>query len=492
MVVVGSSPRLDETQPVTESNELSLRRDLSPLAGIAIVVGTVIGTGIFLKSAVMAQLLGSATWVLAAWVAAGVLSVAGSMTYAELGAMLPHAGGPYVYLRSAYGKLPAFLFGWKELLSTKGASNAAVSVGIAIFLSALIPVHVIWAQRSFDMLGEKINWQFGSQQLEAIAFIAILSVINSVGVSAGGWTQTALMMAKLLGIAFLVVGAFFFGQHGSWAHIVAGNGGEPTHFPPLAAFGAAMIAALWAYSGWGDLSIAAGEVRSPGRNIPRGLIVGILIVMGVYVITNLAYVYALPIAAVASSNSTSFPNAPPVAARVAASFLGTSGAAFLSLLFVVSALGTLNGGILTGSRIPFAMARDAQFPRGLASVNSRTRTPVAAIALLGVWAAALTLTGTFDQLTTLVVFVDILIDFFGAATIFVLRRSMADTVRPYKTPWYPFVPAAYIATLGWLIVNTVRTSPLEAVGGLGILVLGLPVYWYFLRHERQTLTARYG
>lgn len=463
-----------------------LRRDLTPIGAIAIVVGTVIGTGIFLKAAVMTQLLGSAGWVLAAWIAAGLLSIAGVLIYAELGAMLPHAGGPYVYLRTAYGKLPAFLFGWKELLSTKGASNAAVSVGIAIFLTALIPVHVVWAHHTFRVFGEQINWQFGSLQLEAIGAIVMLSVINAWGVAAGGGAQTVLTFAKLLGIAFLVVGAFFF-AHGGWTNFA----GLPAahHAPGIAAFGAAMIAALWAYSGWGDLSLAAGEVRSPGRNIPLGLIAGMLLVMAVYVITSLAYSYALPLTQIATSSSTAYPNAPPVAARVAAAFLGAGGAAFLSLLFVVSALGTLNGGILTGSRLPFAMARDGQFPRLLAQVHPTSRTPVAGIVMLGVWACALTLAGTFDQLTTLVIFVDIVLDVFGAATIFVLRRTMAESVRPYRTPWYPFVPLIYVATLVWLVVNTVIASPLEAVGGLGILLTGLPVYWYFNRRKVQPSVA---
>lgn len=432
----------------------------------------------------MAQLLGSTGWLLAAWVAAGLLSLAGTLTYAELGAMLPHAGGPYVYLGRAYGRLPAFLFGWKELLSTKGASNAAIGVGIAIFLTALIPVQAVWARHTFHVFGETVPWQFGSAQLEAIAVIAILSAINCIGVSSGGRAQIVLTICKLGGIAFLVVGAFWFARSGSWTHLLA-PGASVRHLPAIAAFGAAMIAALWAYSGWGDLSIAAGEVHEPGRNLPRGLILGILVIIGVYVIANVAYVYVLPIHVIATSNSTAFPNAPPVAGRVAAAFLGAGGAAFLSLLFVISALGTLNGGILTGSRIPFAMARDGQFPRALAHLDPRTRTPVRAIVLLGIWASALTLTGTFDQLTTLVIFVDIAIDFFAAGSIFILRRTMPQAVRPYRTPFYPLVPALYIATLGWLIVTTIVTSPLEALGGLVILVIGLPVYWHYHRSKAR-------
>jgi APA family basic amino acid/polyamine antiporter len=461
-----------------------LRRDLSFTGSVAIVVGTVIGTGIFLKSAVMAQLLGSAPWVLAAWAAAGLLSIAGTLTYAELGAMLPHAGGPYVYLREAYGKLPAFLFGWKELLSTKGASNAAVSIGIAIFLSALIPIHVVWAEHPFKLFGETIDWQFGSQQVEAIAIIIVLSAINCMGVAAGGRAQTILVALKLVGIAFLIVGAFFFAKGGTWAYFrdTLGTG----HVPGIAAFGAAMIAALWAYSGWGDLAIAAGEVRRPGRTIPLALIGGILLIMAVYLLANAAYEYALPISQIATSSSTAFPTSPPVAARVAQAFLPVGGAAFLSLLFVISALGTLNGGILTGSRIPFAMARDGQFPKALAQVHPTTRTPVNSIVLLAIWACLLTLSATFDQLTTVIIFVDIVLDIFGAASIFILRRTMADAVRPYRTPLYPLVPIAYLITLVWLVADTAVTSPVEALGGLVILLIGLPIYWYY---RRQTAAA---
>jgi basic amino acid/polyamine antiporter, APA family len=460
-----------------------LRRDLSFTGSVAIVVGTVIGTGIFLKSAVMAQLLGSAPWVLAAWAAAGLLSIAGTLTYAELGAMLPHAGGPYVYLREAYGKLPAFLFGWKELLSTKGASNAAVSIGIAIFLSALIPIHVVWAEHPFKLFGETIDWQFGSQQVEAITIIIILSAINCMGVAAGGRAQTILVALKLIGIAFLIVGAFFFAKGGTLAHFRDTLGGGS---PGIGAFGAAMIAALWAYSGWGDLAIAAGEVRRPGRTIPLALIGGILLIMAIYLLANAAYTYALPISQIATSSSTAFPNAPSVAAKVAGVFLGAGGAAFLSLVFVISALGTLNGGILTGSRIPFAMARDGQFPKALAQVHPTTRTPVNSIVFLAVWACLLTLSATFDQLTTVIIFVDIVLDIFGAASIFILRRTMADAERPYRTPLYPLVPIAYLATLVWLVADTVLTSPVEALGGLVILLIGLPIYWYY---RRQTAAA---
>lgn len=469
-----------------EDSTNPLRRALTPTSSVAIVIGTVIGTGIFLKSAVMSQLLGSAWWVLAAWAAAGLLSIAGTLTYSELGAMLPHAGGPYVYLRAAYGKLPAFFFGWKELLSTKGASNAAVSIGIAIFLTALIPYRVVWVEHPFHLFGETIDWQFGSQQLEAIAVIIILSAINCLGVAAGGRAQTLLTGAKLLGIVFLLIGAFFFARGASWSHLFQSiNGG---HAPGMAAFGAAMIAALWAYSGWGDLAIAAGEVLKPGKYIPLALIGGILLIMLIYLVTNAAYFYALPTDQVAAASSTKFPHAPALGALVAQAFMGSAGAAFLSLLFVISALGTLNGGILTGSRIPFAMARDGQFPPQLAEVNAKTRTPVNSIVLLAVWACLLTLSATFDQLTTVVIFVDIVLDLFGAASIFVLRRTMPDAIRPYRTPLYPLVPIAYMATLFWLVADTVLTSPVEALGGLAILVLGLPVYLYYRRTSAAPTT----
>jgi len=460
----------------------SLRRELNPTGAISIVVGTVIGTGIFLKSAVMSQLLGSSEWVLAAWAAAGLLSIAGTLTYAELGAMLPHAGGPYVYLREAYGKLPAFLFGWKELLSTKGASNAAVAIGIVIFLNALVPWNAVWFQHPVQLFGETIPWQFGSHQLEAIAIIIILSMINSLGVAAGGWTQTILTGAKLIGIAFLIIGAFFVAQGGSVSNLFAAPASG--HAPGIAAFGAAMIAALWAYSGWGDLAIAAGEVRAPGRNVPLGLIGGILIIMAAYMLTNAAYAFVLPFDQIATSSSTAFPNAPAVAERAASAFMH-GGAAFLSILFVISALGTLNGGILTGSRIPFAMARDGQFPQALAKVDPKTRTPVTSIVLLAIWASLLTVSGTFDQLTTLVIFVDITLDVFGSASIFVLRRKMPGAERPYRTPLYPLVPIAYLATLIWLVGDTIKTSPLEALGGIVILLLGLPVYWYYRSRPAQ-------
>lgn len=446
-----------------------------------------IGTGIFLKSAQMSQLLGSAGWVLAAWVAAGLLSIAGSLTYAELGAMMPHAGGPYVYLREAYGKLPAFFFGWKELLFTKGASNAAVSVAIATFFAQIVTSQAVWAQHSFRLLGETVTWQFGSQQMEAILFIVVLSAINCAGVAFGGGAQTLLTVIKVVGIAFLVVGALFFAHAGSWSNLAVPPASG--HAPGVPAFGLAMVAALWAYSGWGDLGIAAGEVRTPGRNIPFGLIGGVLLIIAIYVATNAAYFFALPLREIATAASTAYPNAPPVAALVASSFLGSAGAKFLSVLFIISALGTLNGGILTGTRIPFAMARDGQLPRSLAEVNAKTRAPIRSIVLLAVWACLVTLTGTFDQLTTMIIFVDIALDFFGALSLFVLRRKMPNAERPYRTPWYPIVPLAYMLTLGWLVANTIATSPVEAIGGITLVALGLPVYFYFRRQRAAASPA---
>lgn len=295
----------------------SLLRTLTLTDAIALVVGTVIGTGVFLKTAVMTQQLGSPTLVLLAWLAAGLLSLAGALAYAELGAMFPHAGGEYVYLGRAFGDTPAFLYGWMQFAVAGAGGIAGLSVGFAIFLSALIPLGGAWVERTFQLFGQEVHWQFGLPQVVAVAAIVLLSAINCIGVAVGGRVQAVLTAAKLVGIAVIVAGVFFFSRNASWSHLA--TPGIP-QLGGVQAFGAAMMAALWAYNGWYLLPVVAGEVRNPQRNVPRGLILGMLAVMATYLLANLSYFYALPLTEVVTSNSTAHPDALPVAAKAAQTF----------------------------------------------------------------------------------------------------------------------------------------------------------------------------
>lgn len=459
-----------------------LVRGLSLSATISLVVGTIIGTGVFLKSAKMAQAVKTPELVLLAWVAAGLLSLAGALSYAELGAMLPAAGGEYVYLRAAYGDLPAFLFGWMRLVVGSTGSLASIAAGFAIFLAALFPMDAVWAQKTFTFLGQQIVWTLGPQQVAAVCLILFLSAINCLRVAFGGRVQSFFTLAKVLAIVAIMGGAFFFAPSATWDHLRA-PAGVPA-WSGWSAFGAAMLAALWAYDGWNNMPMAAGEVKDPGRNIPRGLIFGMFIVLAVYLLVNLAYCYALPISEIATSSSTLHGSAPPVAAKAARAFLPRYGATLMAIAGVLSTIGALNGSILTGARIPYAMARDGLFFARFADLNARTAVPVPSIIFQGIWGSILALSATFDQLTDCVVFAGMI--FYASTTIavFVLRRKTPNAPRPYKTLGYPFVPIVYILVALWLLLNTLYTSKVESIAGLVLIALGLPVFFWQRRGRR--------
>jgi APA family basic amino acid/polyamine antiporter len=465
---------------MTENNP-PLLRALTLTDAIALVVGTVIGTGVFLKTAVMTQQLGRPSLVMLAWLAAGLLSLAGALAYAELGAMFPQAGGEYVYIGKAYGEAPAFLYGWMQFAVAGAGGIAGLSTGFAIFLSALIPLGNPWVGRTFHLLGQEIHWQLGATQFVALGAIVFFTVVNCLGVALGGRVQSFLTILKLIGIAAIVVGVFVAAQGGSWANLTTSLHGS--QLAGISAFGAAMMAALWAYNGWYILPICAGEVSEPQRNVPRGLIIGMIAVMATYLVANLSYFYALPLTEIATSNSTAHPSALPVAAKAAQTFLGPSGVAFISIAFVVSTLGALNGCVMGQARIPFAMARAGLFFRRLGETNPKSKAPVWATIAQSAWGCVLVFSGTFDQITTYTMFALWL--FFGVtvSAVFVLRRKMPNAERPYKTLGYPVVPILFILVALWLVINSIVTTPIESLLGLFLITLGLPVYLYFRRRR---------
>jgi APA family basic amino acid/polyamine antiporter len=461
-----------ENQPV---------RALKLTDATALVIGGVIGTGVFLKAAVMTQQVGTPTLVLTAWVAAGLLSLAGALTYAELGAMMPNAGGEYVYLRESYGAAPAFLYGWTQIAVAQTAGIAALATACAAFISTLVPLTSVWAAHSFRLLGRTIDWQFGLQQVVAIGLILIFSAINCGSILLGGRVQSVLTAAKVLGIAVIVGGVFFLSPTTSWANLRSAPGAP--QWSGMTAFGAAMLAALWAYNGWNFMPMAAGEVKEPGRNIPRALIGGVLLVILIYCVANLSYFYALPVEQVATGYSTAYRDGLPVATKAAQTFLGEAGARFVSVIFILSTIGALNAGILGTARIPFAMARDGFFFSPLGDLSKRTRVPVRSIILQAVWSSVLALSGTFDQLTDMAIFALWICYGLTASSVFVLRRRLPDAARPYRTLGYPVVPLLFVIVAVWLVINTLGTNPVESVTGLGLIALGLPLYFYFRRKQ---------
>ena len=443
---------------------LELRRALGPWQAASLVVGTIIGTGVFLKAAVMAQ-LGSPPWVLAAWGVAGALSLAGALTFAELGAMFPEAGGEYVFLRESYGRFVGFLYGWMRFWIGSPGSIAAYAVGAATFASSAFDVDVL-------AIGP-----VGGRTVIALGVIAIFTALNSVHVGASGRLQTALTALKVAIIVALAGGALL-APRGSWSHLAEGGG-----FPGGASFGAMVLAALWAFDGWSNLPMAAGEVRDPTRNVPRALVGGALAVLVIYALVNLGYFHALPLAEIQASASPAHPHAPAVAAKVAEQLVGGTTQILIACAMLVSALSAMNGSMLTGARVPFAVARDGLAPAALARLPAGARVPRTAILIQGTWASVLALSGRFDDLTDAVVFALWLFYALNAGAVLLLRRRAPARVRPFRVPGYPVTPIVFIVFAIVLLVSTVFAKPLISGFGVGVMAIGAVVYAVVLRRR---------
>ena len=461
-----------------------LHRGLTLAPTISLVVGAVIGTGVFLKATIMAQTVGSPSLVLWAWAIAGLLSMAGALTYAELGALLPHAGGEYGSYSRPMAKGQHFsLAGCASSWALRGPI-ASLAVGFATFLAAILPINHVWFEYSYRAFGQPLVWRFGTQQVLAVSVIVLLSALNCGRVVLGGQVQLWLTVLKVAGIAVIVGGILFFSRGGTIANLARPLGVRP--WTGFAAFGTAMLAALWAYEGWNQMPMCAGEVQNPSRNVPRGLIIGTALVVVIYCVANFSYFFALPFSEVLTSNSTTYPDALPVAAKAAQTFLARYGASFVSLVFVLSTLGALNGTILSSARVPYAMARDRLFFASFGRVSGATHVPVFSIVLQGIWASLLAISGTYDQLTDCVVFASWIFYALVTTSVFALRRKMPGAERPYKTLAYPFLPLVFVLVASWLVWNTIHTRPLESTVGLGLIAAGLPFYFYFRRSRPRT------
>lgn len=437
-----------------------LRRALGLRDSLAIVTGSMIGTGIFLKTAPMMQLLGSPQWVIAAWFIAGLLSFLGAITYAELGAMFPESGGGYLYIREAYGRMPAFLAGWISFWILFPGSIAAYAVAAATFSSGIFGIQ--------------------SAPLVATSLILVFSALNCLAVSFGGAVQSLLTGVKIALIAGLTLAIFFFVPAAAPESSVA-QAGTLT----LGAFGLATLSALWAFDGWEAISRIAGEVKNPQKNLPLSLLLGILTVFALYAILNLAYFWSLSLGEITSSNSSSFPEALPVATKAAMKFLGERGVQILSAVFVVSTVGAMNGCIMTSARVPFAMSKDGLFFSFLSKVSPRTHVPVRSVWLQAAVACLLAATGTFDQLTNYVVFSAWIFYGLTGYAVFVLRRQRPEVARPFHVPGYPWVPALFVLMAAALVVNTLVEAPFESAIGVGLILTGLPAYLIFFRRTRS-------
>ena len=465
----------------TERESDSLVRGLGLISSACIVVGGIIGTGVFLKARVMTCNVGSPAMVMLAWVAAGLLALAGALTYAELATMMPKAGGEYVFMREAYGRRLAVLYGWTQVSITYTASQAAKAIAFAIFLNVLTGGALDTTFFTLNLLGHDVV--FGGLQAVALTAIAAIALVNCAAVSIGGAFSIVLTAIKLAMIVGIGIGAFVFAR-GDWTHFALSSSGaagvcegvSASARGGLAGFGAAMLGALWAYDGWSNMSQFAGEIKNPQRNIPLGLIGGMLVVMALYLLVNAAYFYVLSPTEVAN-----IPLSSSVATEVARRFVGALAVSLIAAAMMTSTLGSLHSGVLAGARIPYAMARDGLFSRRLGEASRSTHVPANAVIAMAVWASILALWGSFDALTDAVIFAAYLFYVLVTATVYIFRRRMPDAERPYRTWGYPVVPAIFLFVSGTLLVSTLLTTPRQSLTGLGVIALGLPVYWYWSR-----------
>ena len=438
----------------------SLARELGASHAASIVIGVVIGSGIFLVPAEMIQASGSARLVYLAWIVGGIISFFGAATYAELGTMKPASGGEYVYIRDAYGPLAGFLTGWTWTVVVKPTSLAAISTGIVRILSHFSRLSFL----SLPIFHGFLTWG----QAVSIAFVVLVSVINYVGVRRAGNFQLAFTILKL--VLIVSIAGLAFSAPGDWQHFSERYGAAAGG---MAGFVAALAAALWAYDGWSDLNMVAEEVKDPERNLPLALLGGLVVIAALYMLVNAAVQYALPPVAVAQSAS-------PMSDAVGHSLLGRAAAVAVSAAMVISLTTSLNGVAMSGARMAFALARDGNFFQALARVHPRFRTPHVAILVQAALATGfLILGGNFRQLFTLALFAEWLSYAAASSALFVFRRKTAARSRPARIWGYPLAPAVFIVASAALLYYTFLSNLRYSALGTLVILAGIPVYYAF-------------
>jgi APA family basic amino acid/polyamine antiporter len=476
---------------VTDSTEL--KRGLSLFDSATIVAGSMIGSGIFIVSADIVRHTGSPAALLMVWILSGLMTIAGALAYGELAAMMPDAGGQYVFLREAYGGVWAFSFGWTLLLVIQTGTIAAVAVAFARFAGVIFPI-----------LGSRVWFGLGSvglsgERLGAIAVIATLTAVNLRGLDTGRTVQNVFTSAKVLSLLAIIAIGCVLAPNASALHANFGSreaflGARPLSSGLLAAFGAAMVGGLFSADAWAGITFTAAEVRNPERNLPRALALGTALVIALYLLTNVAYMLELP---AVGSNAASDVFARGIAGaqsdRVAAAAMdivwGRRGAAITAIVVMVSTFGCANGLILTGARVIYAMARDGLFFASAARLN-RAAVPAVALVMQGGWAALLTLSGTYSELLDYVIFAQLLFYALTVAAVFVLRVRRPEVPRPYRAWGYPVVPAAYIVAAVALMADLLIMKPAYTWPGLVIAMSGAPVYWWLLRRRPTSPSPR--
>lgn len=417
-----------------------------------IATGSVIGSGIFLTPSIIARAVPSPFWMLLIWIVGGVMALAGALTFAELGAMMPQAGGVYVYLSETYGQLIGFLYGWIYFLVTNTGGIAALAIAFATYLGYFIDL---------SPMGVKVV---------ALTGIAFLTLLNVRGVKAGAIFSDLFTMLKLIGIGGLIVVGL------GWKNNTGINFGPSVPSFGLSALAVAMVGVIWSCGGWQHASFTAGEAQQPQRDVPLSMVFGATVVIVIYLLTNLAYLMLLTPAQMAG--------APRVAAAAMEKVLGPVGGSLIALVIFISTFGTAGIYTMTAPRIYFAMARDRIFFQKVAKIHPRYRTPALAIGLQSLWAMVLILFwGTFENLISYVVFTDAIFFALTALAVFVLRQRRPNAARPYRTFGYPVTPILFIALELWFVVNIIFEKPAQSLAGLGFLFVGIPIYYFWSRQQ---------
>lgn len=434
---------------------MAFKRELGPFDATMVVIGAIIGSGIFINPYLVARALDSPTLVLAAWTTGGLVAIAGAFSYAELGRMLPRAGGQYVYLREAWHPVVGFLYGWALLLLIETGAMAAVAIAFAEYTLRLTGATGL------------------SPKPLAVGAIVLLSVINYFGVKPGSRVLNVFVVLKVAALAVLILFAWFQPATPGWLSMTRADDTPTT----VLSFGAALIPILFAYGGWQVANYVAEEMRDPERHLPRSLIIGTLTVVAIYLLVNIAYLRTLGLEGLAATTTP--------AAETTSRWLGAAGGRFIAAAIAISTFGFLNLAVLAPSRVYYAMAADGAFIPALARLHPRYGTPGAAIVLQSAWAIVLALTGEYDRLLTTVVFADWI--FFGltVAGLFVLRRRLAAGAGAGQASGSRLMPTLFIAVALLVVVSTIRADPARSAVGAGLLLVGIPVYYLFVGFTRR-------
>ena len=473
-----SLPSVSPSPTAKNDAQPSLVRGLSLLDSVLLLAGGIIGSSIFLTAKDIAGPLPHPLLFLLVWALGGVISLCACVAFAELGSMFPDSGGQYVYLREAYGDLPAFLYGWMLFSVANGGTIAALSVASAAYLGRIVPLiaqeHVVFSAAGIVLT-----------RAHVVALISIIGVtwINVVGLRWGTILQNLATWAKFAAMAAFVIFGFAIGK-GDWHHFAAapgenlGLGLSPGQL--ISAFGVALIAVFWAYDGWVYITWVSGEVKEPRRNVPLAMVLGVIVVGVIYMTMNMTYVYALPLSEVAKHET--------IAHAAATALFSPAAALWLSALIAVSCFGAMASCTLSGARVYFAMARDGAFFQKMAQVHPQWRTPAFSLIGQGIWGAILTVSGRYDQLYTYVMFGMVLSYTMTVIGLFILRWKRPDIPRPYRCTGYPWLPAIYVLIGGAWTLNTIVTRPMESLAGTVIVLIGVPGYLYWKRTSRRATT----